>query len=112
MLTRLLSTTLATAALSLSATSPAIATPSPLASREPRLISQAASRSQQLNTLLEQGRELADAGDYGRALTVYQQAAQLASDNARIFSGIGYLQARQRNFTAAVAAYQRAIAWK
>ncbi len=110
MLTRLFSLTLATVAVNLGATTPAAAQPDAIADRAPIQLSQARSSSQQLNDLLEQGRELADAGDYNRALAVYQQAAQLESDNARIFSGIGYLQARQRNYAAAAVAYQRAIA--
>lgn len=62
-----------------------------------------------LNNLLEQGRDLVQAGKVADALAVYQQAVQLAPDNARIYSAIGFLEARQSNFEAAVNAYQQAI---
>jgi len=68
------------------------------------------SKSQQLNDLLKQARELADRGDYPGAIALYERAAQLEPKNPRIFSGIGYLQAIQENYPAAVTAYQQAIA--
>nr|WP_066383578.1 MULTISPECIES: tetratricopeptide repeat protein [unclassified Anabaena] len=64
----------------------------------------------ELKELLEQGKQLVDAGDYNGAIAVYQRAAALDNRNARIHSGIGYLYAQQGNFQAALAAYRRAIA--
>jgi Flp pilus assembly protein TadD len=66
--------------------------------------------SQQLNQLLDEGRNLVDAGDFSDAIVLYQQAATLAPKNSEIFSGIGYLQALQGNFPAATAAYRQAVA--
>ncbi len=66
--------------------------------------------NQQLNQLLEEGRKLVDARDFSDAIALYQQAAILEPKNPRIFSGIGYLQARQGNFPAAAAAYRQAVA--
>jgi len=65
---------------------------------------------QQLNTLLEEGRRLVDAGDFSDAITLYQQAVTLDRTDPEIYSGIGYLQDRQKNYPAAVAAYQQAVA--
>jgi tetratricopeptide (TPR) repeat protein len=62
-----------------------------------------------LNDLIRQGRELVDAGKIPEAIAIYQQAATLAPDNARVFSAIGFLQAQQRDYQAAVAAYEQAI---
>ena len=62
-----------------------------------------------LDALLRQGRELVDLGDYSKAIAIYQQAARLDAENPRIFSGIGYLEARQGNYQAAVEFYQQAI---
>jgi len=64
----------------------------------------------QLNTLLEEARKLVDAGNFSDAIALYQQAATLDQNNPEIYSGIGYLQARQRNFPAAVVAYRQAVA--
>ncbi|MEP0886575.1 tetratricopeptide repeat protein, partial [Trichocoleus sp. ST-U3] len=66
--------------------------------------------NEQLNELLRRGREFVDAGNYEQAIATYQQAASLDRQNPRIFSGIGYLQARQGNFREAAKAYQQAIA--
>ncbi|NET73872.1 MAG: tetratricopeptide repeat protein, partial [Sphaerospermopsis sp. SIO1G2] len=63
-----------------------------------------------LKELLEQGRRLVDAGEYNRAIAVYQEAGKLAPRNAKIHSGIGYLYAQQSNFRLALASYRRAIA--
>ena len=66
--------------------------------------------NQQLNELLRQGRELVKAGNYPQAIATYQQAANLDRQNPKIFSGIGYLEARQGHFQEAAKAYQQAIA--
>ena len=66
--------------------------------------------NQQLNELLRQGRELVKAGNYAQAIATYQQAANLDRQNPKIFSGIGYLEARQGHFQEAAKAYQQAIA--
>jgi len=66
-------------------------------------------RKDHLRELLERGRKLAEAKEYQEATQVYQQAARLDGDNARIFSGLGYLEARQGNYKAAAWAYRRAI---
>jgi tetratricopeptide (TPR) repeat protein len=62
-----------------------------------------------LNDLIRQGRELVDAGKVPEAIAIYQQASALAPDNARVFSAIGFLQAKQRDYQAAVEAYEQAI---
>ena len=62
-----------------------------------------------LDALLRQGRELVDSGDYRKAIAIYQEAARLDTENPRIFSGIGYLEARQGNYQASVEFYQQAI---
>lgn len=62
-----------------------------------------------LDALLRQGREFVDLGDYTKAIAIYQQAARLDAENPRIFSGIGYLEARQGNYRASVQFYQQAI---
>ena len=62
-----------------------------------------------LDDLLRKGRELVDLGDYSKAIDIYQQAARLDAENPRIFSGIGYLEARQGNYQASVEFYQQAI---
>lgn len=67
------------------------------------------SRRDQLRALLERGRKLAEAKQYEAATAVYQQAARLDENNAKIFSGIGYLEAQQGNYQAAVWAYRRAV---
>ncbi|HEY9750721.1 MAG TPA: tetratricopeptide repeat protein, partial [Allocoleopsis sp.] len=75
------------------------------------LIAQAnSSNSEALSQLLKEGRKRVDAGDLSGAIAIYQQAASLDGKNAKIFSGIGYLQARQGNFPAAAAAYRQAVA--
>lgn len=68
-----------------------------------------ANNKDRLRELLKQGRELVDAKKYQEATQVYKQAAQLDSDNPKIFSGIAYLEASQGNYQQAAAAYQRAI---
>lgn len=60
--------------------------------------------------LLNQGEKLAKAGDWARALSAYEQASDLDQQNPRIFSAIGYVQARLDNFAEAARAYQKAIA--
>ncbi|RMG15143.1 MAG: tetratricopeptide repeat protein, partial [Cyanobacteria bacterium J055] len=62
----------------------------------------------ELNDLLLEGRDLVDKGKFAEALAVYQQAETLDDENARIFSAIGYLEARQGNFQAAADAYKQA----
>ncbi len=66
-------------------------------------------RQDQLRDLLRQGRAMVEAKEYEAASKVYQQAARLDSENPRIFSGIGYLEAQQGNYNTAVWAYRRAI---
>ncbi|MBN4004492.1 tetratricopeptide repeat protein [Nostoc sp. LPT] len=72
------------------------------------LVAQA--KNSELKQLLEEGRRLVNAGDYGGAIAVYQQAASIDPKNAKIHSGIGYLYAQQGNYQAALTAYRRAIA--
>lgn len=78
----------------------------------PVLAQPTASNSQnaQLNDLLRQGRDLAEAGQYNQAIATYQQAAHLDRRNPRIYSGIGYLYAVQNRFQEAAQAYRNAIA--
>jgi Flp pilus assembly protein TadD len=66
-------------------------------------------RDQNLDTLFEQGRKLVEAKDWTGALDVFEQAAVLDSKNARVFSGIGYVQAQRGSFEEAAAAYRHAI---
>jgi len=69
-----------------------------------------AQRTQQLNDLLREGRKQVDAKAYDRAIQIYRQAAELDGKNAKIFSGIGYLEAVQGNYQEAAIAYRQAIA--
>ena len=66
--------------------------------------------SKKLNELLKQGRKLVEAGNYKLAIAIYQRAISLDPKNAQIYSGIGYLEARQENFPVAAQFYQQAIA--
>ena len=79
-------------------------------SRVLQILNAPSENTQQLNQLLEEGRKLVDSGDFRGAIIRYQEAASLEQNNPRIFSGIGYLQARQGNFLAAMEAYRKAIA--
>jgi Flp pilus assembly protein TadD len=63
----------------------------------------------EVKQLLDEGRRLVDANDYGGAISVYQQAASLEPKNASIHSGIGYLYAIQGNLQAALSSYRRAV---
>ncbi|TVP65224.1 MAG: tetratricopeptide repeat protein [Nodularia sp. (in: Bacteria)] len=64
----------------------------------------------QLKRLFEEGERLVAAKDYNGAIAIYQEAARIEPNNAKIHSGIGYLQAQQGNFQPALASYRRAIA--
>lgn len=66
-------------------------------------------RQDYLRELLRRGRVLVEANEYEAATQVYQQAARLDPENPKIFSGLGYLEARQGNYQAAASAYQQAI---
>ena len=63
----------------------------------------------EVKQLLDEGRRLVDAADYGGAISVYQQAASLEPRNASIHSGIGYLYAIQGNLQSALSSYRRAV---
>ncbi len=76
--------------------------------QSPTLLTQHSSR-EQLGELLRLGREYVDAGDYPNAIAIYERAASLDNQNPKIFSGIGYLHARQGRFREAVRAYQQAL---
>ncbi|MFH7243166.1 MAG: tetratricopeptide repeat protein [Spirulina sp.] len=86
------------------------------AAQESRLIAQnsssnlSAAQQEQLDELLRQGQARVAANDPAGAIAAYQQAAQIDPQNARIFSGIGYLHIQQGNYTEAVTAYRRAVA--
>jgi tetratricopeptide (TPR) repeat protein len=69
-----------------------------------------AAQQEQLDELLRQGQSRVAANDPAGAIAIYQQAAQIDPQNARIFSGIGYLQIQQGNYTEAITAYRRAVA--
>ncbi|HEY9846007.1 MAG TPA: tetratricopeptide repeat protein, partial [Candidatus Caenarcaniphilales bacterium] len=75
----------------------------------PALVQQTLQANQALSNLLNQGHQLVSRGSWADALQVYEQAAQLDGKNPRIFSAIGYVQARQENFEQAARAYQSAI---
>ena len=64
----------------------------------------------EFNQLLKQGKESIDRGNLAEALSAYRHAISLEQENPRVFSAIGYVQAKQSNFPAAVAAFQKAIA--
>ncbi|WP_346293220.1 tetratricopeptide repeat protein [Sphaerothrix gracilis] len=66
-------------------------------------------RLNELADLLESGEELVESGSLTEALSRYQHAASLDSENPKIFSAIGYLQARQGNFQESVVAFQTAL---
>lgn len=68
-----------------------------------------AAQQEQLDELLRQGQARVAAGDAAGAIAAYQQAAQIDPQNARIFSGMGYLYIQQGNYTEAVTAYRRAL---
>ena len=67
-------------------------------------------QKKQLSKLLNQGRKLVKAGEYEKALQVYQQAASIDRTNPKIFSGIGYLYASTKNYPEAAKAYEKAVA--
>jgi len=67
------------------------------------------SKDSQVNELLRQARQLVKNGNYGEAIAIYEQAAALDGNNAKIFSGIGFLQTRQGDYNAAAQAYQKAL---
>jgi tetratricopeptide (TPR) repeat protein len=101
------------AAPDLTTAQPSLAT---WAAQESRLIAQNSSRNlsaaqqEQLDELLRQGQARVAANDPAGAIAAYQQAAQIDPQNARIFSGMGYLYIQQGNYTEAVTAYRRALA--
>ena len=64
---------------------------------------------QQLRELLLQGQKYVDRGDFSRAIAVYQQAATLDQNNAKIFGGMGYLYVHQGRYDEAIQAYQKAL---
>ena len=64
----------------------------------------------ELKRMFEEGKRLVAANDYNGAIAIYEQAARIEPKNAKIHSGIGYLQAQQGNFQPALASYRRAIA--
>lgn len=64
---------------------------------------------QQINDLLDTALSYIEAGDYQNAIALYEQIATLDDENAKIYSGIGYLYTLQGNFLAASAAYQKAL---
>lgn len=90
--------------------------PDPWIEQEPLWLAQNASSSnlsaaqqEQLDELLRQGQARVSANDPAGAIAAYQQAAQIDPQNARIFSGMGYLYIQQGNYTEAVTAYRRAV---
>jgi Flp pilus assembly protein TadD len=64
---------------------------------------------QELYNLLQQGKQYITTGDLNNALSIYRQAATLDTDNAKIFSSMGYLYASLGDYSAATNAYQQAI---
>lgn len=73
-------------------------------------VAQRNSRSnEEVKQLLEEGRRLVSSGDFDGAIDVYQRAATIEPRNASIYSGIGFLQARQGKFREALTSYRRAI---
>ncbi|MEL6250080.1 MAG: tetratricopeptide repeat protein, partial [Cyanobacteria bacterium J06627_15] len=85
----------------------------PVASSAPALIAQSSSLSEadedRFNELLRQAQERVDDRDYRGAIGYYQQALQIDRDNARLYSGIGYLQLQQGDYQLAVENYRQAI---
>jgi hypothetical protein len=49
----------------------------------------------QVDDLIIKAQEQIDAQNYGEAVNFYEQAARIDRRNARLFSGIGYLQIQQ-----------------
>ncbi|NJL49081.1 MAG: tetratricopeptide repeat protein [Leptolyngbyaceae cyanobacterium SM2_5_2] len=68
-------------------------------------------QQEQLDDLLRQGQERVAAKDYAEAIAIYQQAAQIDPQNARILSGIGYLHIQQGDYAEAVAATAVPLTW-
>jgi tetratricopeptide (TPR) repeat protein len=66
--------------------------------------------SDELKQLLEEGQTLVNAGNYNEAINTYQRAANLDPRNPKIYSGIAYLYAEQKQFQSALLFYRRAIA--
>ena len=66
-------------------------------------------QKERLSNLIGEAQKKIDSSDYGGAIALYQQALQVDRDNARIYSGIAYLQGRQGNFTAAAEYYRQAL---
>ncbi|NJM45111.1 MAG: tetratricopeptide repeat protein [Alkalinema sp. RU_4_3] len=64
--------------------------------------------NKQLDDLLKAARERVDAKDFNGAIALYQQALRLDDRNARLYSGIGYLQAQQGNYSASLESYRLA----
>jgi cytochrome c-type biogenesis protein CcmH/NrfG len=62
-----------------------------------------------LKQLLRHGRERVQQQDWPGALAAYQQAAQLAPQNAAVFAAIGYIHTQTGDWPAALAAYQQAV---
>ena len=56
------------------------------------------SKNSQVNELLRQARQLVRNGNYGEAIAVYERAAALDGNNAKIFSGIGFFRLTATRF--------------
>lgn len=65
--------------------------------------------NQQLDALFNKARRFVETGNYAGAIITYQQAAELDPKNPKIYSGIGYLRARQGYFEEAAKAYKQAV---
>ena len=70
---------------------------------------QLTAEEEHLNELLRQGQARVDSGDYAGAISYYRQAAQFDQGNAKIYSGIGYLQIQLGDFRSAAESYRQAI---
>jgi tetratricopeptide (TPR) repeat protein len=61
-----------------------------------------------INQLLEDAEDQINQGQYGQALALYQQAAQLETDNALIYAAMAYAQLQLNNIPAAVEGFRHA----
>jgi len=62
-----------------------------------------------LNALLEQAATAIKAQRYDNAAAVYQEAIPMERDNARLYSGLGYVQAQRGDFKASADAFRQAV---
>ena len=68
-----------------------------------------ANQNEDLNKLLREARDKVAGEQYAEAIALYNQAAQIQPDNARIFSGLAYCYTQLDRFAEAVTAFRQAL---